>query len=84
MSRNCKGYRNRRGYDSSVCAGCYRWSYQTYAECLKLTQERIDRNNKMYEDSGVSLVLFDKDNNVLKDVKLTRKQLQDIKNVIKK
>lgn len=75
----CEGY-----YDdeSFKCAGCSRYSYFEYEECRKIQNERIDRANKMYEDSKVSLVLFDEKNNVLKDVKLTRKQLKEIRDIV--
>lgn len=78
----CFGYRDSRDYDSVVCAGCYKTNYFTYMDCLKVTKERKDKENKMHEDSTVSLVLFDSKNNVLKDVKLTNRQLKEIYKLI--
>ena len=79
----CKGYRSSRDHDSIVCAICYRNNRLLYTECTRLTQDKIDKNNKMYENSGISLVLFDSDNNTLKDIMLTRKQLKDINDILR-
>lgn len=79
----CKGHRNSRDHDSIVCAMCYRNNYSVYTECIRLTQDKIYKNNKMYENSGISLVLFNSDNNTLKDIMLTRKQLKDINDILR-
>lgn len=78
----CKGYRNSRDHDSIVCAMCCRNNRLVYTECIRLTQDKIDKNNKRHESSGISLVLFDSDNNTLKDIMLTRKQLKDINDIL--
>lgn len=78
----CFGYRDSREYDSIVCWRCSKVNPYTYEKCLRKTQDRKDKENKMHENSTVSLVLFDKSNNVLKDVKLTNKQLKKIYEII--
>lgn len=76
----CIGYKES---DNKGCASCYRRNFYTYVKCQQLTQERIEREKGLNQVSEISLVLFDKNNNVLKDKKLTYKQLKQIENIIK-